>query len=209
MLKKLIPYWEDLYTSKPLDKFLQGVKDFFEDDEIKDDAIRQLHRYSQLEELRKKGVIDNNNYIEKQSEISTAAHDILKKISNQYLPILPVKAIAGLSGPQYAIEYQQIEEWKFIENKEIKNRIGIRVEGDSMNPLYIEGDILVCKRTTVENISERQTIVVVTTDNSIFLKNVRKVGSELELISLNTDFEPFKIPTRDIAELWFVESKTK
>lgn len=169
MLKKLIPYWVDLYAEKPLDRFLQEVKNYFEDGDIKKDAIRQMHRFSQLEELRRKGVLDNNDYIQKQTEISTAAFNILEKISNEYLPILPIKAVAGKnSGPYYLIEYQEIEEWRLVERTDVKNKIGIRVEGDSMKPLYIDGDILICKKTTIEQITERQPIIVVGRDNSVF-----------------------------------------
>jgi SOS-response transcriptional repressor LexA len=210
MLKKLTPYWEDMYTGKSLDKFLQAVKDYFEEDEIKEDAVRQLHRYSQLEDLRKKGVINNSDYIEKQSGISTAAFDILERIANEYLPILPVKAVAGNnSGPYYLIEYKEIEEWRLVKRGDIRNRIGIRVEGDSMNPIYLDGDILICKKTTIENVSERQPLIVVGRDNSIFLKNIKREGSMLELISLNSEYKPFKMPLRDVVEFWLVESKIK
>jgi hypothetical protein len=87
MLKKLIQVWDDSFSGDPLENFLQGVKDSIEYDEIRDEAIRQLHRLTQLEELRRKGVIKNEDYTQKQSEISTASNDILKKINSYYLPI--------------------------------------------------------------------------------------------------------------------------
>jgi len=210
LLKELISYWDDLYTSKPLDKFLQGVKHRFDDDEIREEAIRQLHRYFQLEELRKKGIISNDDYIQKQSEISNAAYDTLKKITSFYLPILPIRAIAGTNAaPQYSVDYKEIEEWKLIPKGDIKSKIGIRVEGDSMNPLYLDGDTLVCKRVVVDEVTERQTVVVVAKDDTIFLKKIKKKGSSLELISINPDFPSFDLPLREIAEIWLVDGKLK
>jgi SOS-response transcriptional repressor LexA len=209
-LRELILYWEDLYAGKPLDTFLKEVKKSFDDEEIKENSIKQLHRFFQLDELRKKGVIDKSDYIQNVTEISEAAYGILKTISSDYLPILPIMAVAGKSsGPYYSIEYHQIEEWKHMPKGKIKNRIGIRVEGDSMKPHYIDGDVLICRKTTLENVSERQPVVVVGTDNSLFLKNIRKNGSALELMSLNEEFETFELPLREVSELWLVETKTK
>lgn len=210
ILKRMARTWEDSFSSDPLEKFLKRVKDSIEYNDIRDEAIMQLHRLTQLDELRKKGVINNDDYSQKQSEISTATKSTLEKIINNYLPILPVTAMAGdLSGPQYSIEDHQIEEWKFTDKGNIRDRIGIRVEGDSMQPGYKEGDILVCKKTNLSAVTERQPVVVVGTDNSIFLKKVKKAGEDLELISLNPKYQPFKIPLDEILEIWVVEAKIK
>jgi phage repressor protein C with HTH and peptisase S24 domain len=210
ILKRMARTWEDSFSSDPLEKFLKRVKDSIEYNDIRDEAIMQLHRLTQLDELRKKGVINNDDYSQKQSEISTATKSTLEKIINNYLPILPVTAMAGdLSGPQYSIEDHQIEEWKYTDKGNIRDRIGIRVEGDSMQPGYREGDILICKKTSLISVTERQPVVVVGTDNSIFLKKVKKVDEDLELISLNPKYQPFRIPMAEILEIWVVESKIK
>ncbi|MFK8104263.1 MAG: helix-turn-helix transcriptional regulator [Saprospiraceae bacterium] len=210
MLKKYIPYWEDMYSLKPLEVFLKGVKDSFENEEIKEDAIRLLHRHSRLEAHRNKGVLDNKDYLTTESEISASAFEILKKISNEYLPILPVKAIAGdESGHQYAVESHEIEEWRLISKLETKGRIGIRVQGKSMQPLYKEGDILICKKMLLGRITERQNIVVVDVNNNIFVKRIKKKGDSIALVSLNEEFKTFEIPIDEIKEYWKVEEKIK
>lgn len=210
MLKKLVSVWEDLYTGKSLDKFLQGVRDYFDDEEINEEAIQLHHRYFLLNDQKKKNLISSPEYIQQQSEISTAAFSILKTITDTYLPILPVRAHAGPDGgPQYSIEYSQIEEWKHIPRGGIKNKIGIRVEGDSMNPAYMDGDILICKKTTIDNVSDRQPVVIVGHDNSIFLKKVKKVGSKIQMISINPEFPTFELSLREINEMWVVDSKIK
>jgi phage repressor protein C with HTH and peptisase S24 domain len=210
MLKELTQTWDVVYAKEQVDTFLQRVMDSIEYDEIRGEAMRQLHRWTQMEGQRRKGVLSNSDYSQKESEISSAALDILNKFTNFYLPILPVTAIAGTDlGAQYAIEYQQIEEWKHIPKGNIKGKIGIMVEGDSMKPAYLNGDILLCYKSTISNISDRQTVVVVTTDNSIFLKKIKKVENELHLISLNPDFKTFPIPIREVYEVWVVDSKIK
>jgi SOS-response transcriptional repressor LexA len=210
MLKELIQVWDISFAKDSVEKFLQGVMDTIEYDEIRDEAIAQLHRWTQLEGHRRKGVVGNDDFSKKEAEISSAAGDIKNKITNYYLPILPVTAIAGTdAGPQYAIEYQQIDEWKFISKGNIRHRIGIRVEGDSMKPAYLNGDILICSKTTINNVTERQPVVVVGTDNSIFLKRVKRSDNQLDLISLNPEYKTFQIPLREISEIWVVESKIK
>jgi len=210
MIRKLIPYWRKLFSESSLDKFLKEVLDSFEEDEIADEAIMLLHRFTQIDELRKKGIIDNKDYIQRLSEISDAGRTILSQINGNYLPILPIKAVAGReSGPHYTVEYHEIEDWKYLPKKDSKKKVGIRVDGNSMNPVYQDGDIIICCKTVIEDISERQAVIVVCKDNSIFLKNIKKSGGSLELISLNPKFLPFKIQLREIHEIWKVESKVK
>ncbi len=80
ILKRMARTWEDSFSSDPLEKFLKRVKDSIEYNDIRDEAIMQLHRLTQLDELRKKGVINNDDYSQKQSEISTATKSTLEKI---------------------------------------------------------------------------------------------------------------------------------
>lgn len=208
ILEKMARIWESSFSADSLEKFLKRVQGSISTYEIRDEAMMQLHKLTQLEELRKKGVINNDEYSQKQNEISTAFKSTLLKIINEYLPILPLTAMAGYnSGPQYAVQKQQIEEWKHIENGEIRDKIGIRVEGDSMQPGYLDGDILICSKSNLKSITERQAVVVVGIDNSVFLKRVKKVGDKLELTSLNPNYTPFEIPMNEVFEIWIVEDK--
>lgn len=208
VLEKMARVWESSFSDDSLEKFLKRVRTAISNYEIRDEAMMQLHKLTQLEELRKKGVINNDEYTQKVNEISTAFKGTLLKIMNQYLPILPLKAVAGYdSGPQYAVQKQQIEEWKYIEDGEIRDRIGIRVEGDSMQPGYSDGDILICSKSNLKSITERQPVVVVGIDNSVFLKRVKKSGNEIELHSLNPNYKPFKMQLDEVFEIWVVEDK--
>ncbi len=210
MLKKLMQHWENLYTDKTLDIFLRAVKDSFDSDELIDDVIKLLHRYNQLDRDKNNGILSNQDYMTLRSEISSSVFKIFKSITNNYLPILPVNAIAGTeSGHQYAVEGHEIEEWKYKEGIASKNRIGIRVQGQSMEPLYVDGDILVCEKLLLGNINERQKVVVVDTDNNIYIKQIKKNVNKLVLISINPKYEPFEIPLADIKEYWKVVNKLR
>jgi SOS-response transcriptional repressor LexA len=210
MLKSLIPYWQVLFSENSLDKFLKEVIESFDDDEITDNAVRQLHRYTQLNDLKLKGILGNDEYIRKLAEISDASERILKQISENYLPILPIKAVAGHeSGPHYTVEYHDIEDWKYLSKKNAKKKVGIRVDGESMNPLYSDGDILMCKKTVIEDVSEREAVIIVRRDNSIYLKYIKKEGSVLHMISLNPEFEKFDLHLSEVLEIWKVETKVK
>ena len=208
VLEKMARVWESSFSDDSLEKFLKRVRSSISSYDIRDEAMMQLHKLTQLEELRKKGVINNDEYSQKQNEISTAFKGTLLKIMNEYLPILPLKAVAGYeSGPQYAVQKQQIEEWKHIENGEIRDKIGIRVEGDSMHPGYSDGDNLICSKSNLKSITERQAVVVVGVDNSVFLKRVKRLGNEIELNSINPDYKPFKMALEEVFEIWVVEDK--
>lgn len=208
-IREFVHYWDDLFVREPLDKFLQYVKKSFDHEEISDESIELLHRHFQIEELRKKGSIDNNYFVQRQTEIAKAAGEILKKINSYYLPILSVPEIAENGfGSQYT-DSLQIEEWKYIEKGNIRNKIGVRVVGNAMIPAYSERDILVCARVNLSNISERNPVVIVTKDNNIFLKKIKKVETKLDLISLNPEYKTFQIPLDEIVEIWIVESKIK
>lgn len=208
VLDKMARIWEDSFSFDPFEKFLRKVQTSIDNYEIRDEAMMQLRKLTDLEDLNKKGVINNSEYSQKRNEISTAFKSTLHKIMNEYLPILPLTAFAGYdSGPQYAVQKRQIEEWKHIENGEVRDRIGIRVDGDSMEPGYLDGDIIICFKANLKSITERQAVVVVGIDNSVFLKRVRKVGNNLELISINPNYKPFTIPINEVFEIWVVEDK--
>lgn len=100
----------------------------------------------------------------------------MKKVNNYYLPILPIKSIAGYNTALYAIEYEQIDEWKYIKKGGVRHRIGIRIEGNNMLPLYKDGDILVCVKENIRNITERQPVVVVGIDSNIFLMSCPEIA---------------------------------
>ncbi len=210
IISDFLKYWREVFATKPLRVFLRDVMEEFDADSISDEVTTQLHRLTQLDELRKQGVISNADYILQRTEISTAAQNLLKKIEEQYLPILPVNAKAGSDpGFFYSITHANIEEWRYIEKGRIKNKIGIRVNGVSMEPDFYSGDILICSKTTLNKIRPSDPIIVVGKDNSVYLKHVIIEGNLLILKSINPEHDDFSLPLDDVLEVWLVETKIK
>ncbi len=58
-------------------------------------------------------------------------------------------------------------------------------------------------------ISSAQPVIVVGKDNSVYLKKTRVEANQLILISINKNFDEFKMPLDDVLELWLVETKLK
>lgn len=205
-----LKYWREVFATRPLREFLKEVMGQFDDEKVSDEVTALLHRLTQLDELRKQGVLSNADYILQRTEISTAAQNLLKTIEEQYLPILPVNAKAGMDpGFFYSITYSNIEEWRFLEKGRIKNKIGIRVNGTSMEPDFYSGDILICKKVLLADVKASQPVVVVGKDNSVYLKTIKIEKDQLILISINKDYEDFPLPLDDVLEIWLVEEKLK
>lgn len=209
MLKRLTTYWDSLYT-QDTGKFLEAVMDYFDDKELRFDVMQLLNRYNQISKERKKGLIESKEYIEILNQIGNMTLDVLKTIQTEYLPILPIKAFANNNpDTHYIIEHEEIEEWKRVKHQNVSDKIGIRVEGDSMNPHYQDGEILLCKKTTPDSIPTHKPIIVLTKDGRVFLKNAKRDSKSLKLSSLNTEYPPFELTIKEIEEIWEVETKIK
>lgn len=212
MIQDLIKYWNKQFATLPLDEFLEEAMNRFNDGLIGDELMLQLHIYNQLEDQKYKGYLTDNEYIKQQHDLSRETFKTVQKINSFLLPILPVKAKAGKShGHQYSIMHQDIYEWKFIKKGRMSNSIGIRVQGDSMEPEFKERDIVICKRVFSPPINDKSTMVVVTKENNIFLKKilVNYESEKIQMNSINPKYSSFEINKDDILEFWRVEDKIK
>ena len=172
----------------------------------------QLHQLNQANDKNYNGFLNDSQLVEKHDSISIDTMKTLQKINSFLLPILPAKAKAGTSyGHQYSILHQDIREWKHIKKGRVGNAIGIRVQGDSMEPEFSEGDILICKKIYAPSINQECVMVVVTKENNIFLKNVsiNNDSSMIQMNSVNKEYPSFELDQDDILEFWKVDQKLK
>lgn len=92
------------------------------------------------------------------------------------------------------------DEIKFPDN-EVKDSNGsyaLKVSGDSMEPVYRNGDIIVVSRGAAVRRGDR--VVVRTTKGEVMAKQlVRKTASKIELQSLNPDHADRSIPVNDVS----------
>lgn len=211
MIEELITYWNRQFATLPLDEFLNEAMSQFNEGLIGDELMYQLHAFNQLEEQQYKGYLENEEYVKQHKELSKETLKTVQKINKFLLPILPAKAKAGESvGQQYSIMHQEIKEWKHIKKGRVSNSIGIRIQGDSMEPEYMEGDIVICKKVFSPP-KEESTMVVVTKENNIFLKKVfiDQTSEKVRLRSLNSKYESFELSDEEVYDFWSVEQKLK
>ena len=123
------------------------------------------------------------------------------KNNSKWIPLIPTSAMAGrLSGDNCQIMPYEIESY-FIIPAFVKSDFCIRVEGNSMEPNYYNGDIIACKYVPMTDIwFQWGKVYVISTDQGVLVKHIEK-GSDKEhvmLVSDNPAYQPFEIPTDGI-----------
>ena len=76
----------------------------------------------------------------------------------------------------------------------------MQVTGDSMSPEYPSGSVIICKKINEKAFIEWGKVFVLDTPNGAVIKSVRKtdVDNEVECVSLNPAYQPFRIDTEFI-----------
>ena len=76
----------------------------------------------------------------------------------------------------------------------------MQVTGDSMSPEYPSGSVIICKKINEKAFIEWGKVFVLDTDNGAVIKSVRKTenDNEVECVSLNPAYQPFRIGTEYI-----------
>lgn len=83
-------------------------------------------------------------------------------------------------------------------NEENQGTYALEISGDSMEPLYRNGDVLVLSRDTAVRKGDR--VVVRTTKGEVMAKElVRKTAAKIELKSLNPAHPARTIPSNDVS----------
>lgn len=117
---------------------------------------------------------------------------------------VPVIGFAQAGSQGYFDEegYPQGDSWKEVSfpNSRTANDEGmyaLEINGDSMEPLYREGDILVLSPKS--KIKKGDRIVIKTTEGEVMAKElVKQSAANIEIKSINPDHKNRKIPTGDI-----------
>jgi phage repressor protein C with HTH and peptisase S24 domain len=93
--------------------------------------------------------------------------------------------------------------WEEVEFPDLSNEkvFALEVQGDSMQPLYRDGDVLVVSPTA--NVRKGDRVVVRTKGGEVTAKELkRRTAKSIELRSLNSEHPDRVIPTNEIA--WMV-----
>lgn len=174
--------------------------------------------YSLIENSQNGIVVDHIIKLSKIYDVTTdyllIGDTLLVKMSpdNGFLPLIRVDAQAGfLKNFQKEEARQDLEWYKIPGFKGSGNQKLFEVEGKSMLPTVLPGDIVVCQTQGLNDALEGSVVVVVTKEN-IFIKrlfyDVRKPGSLL-LKSDNPQNgeESHEIRKADINELMLIQGK--
>lgn len=124
-------------------------------------------------------------------------------IKTGFIPLLGF-AQAGSKGYFDEDGYPKGDAWdeiKFPEHEaapDFSGTYALEISGDSMEPLYRKGDILVLSRDATVRKGDR--VVVRTTKGEVMAKElVKKNSAKIEVKSLNPDHADRVIPTKDVS----------
>ena len=115
------------------------------------------------------------------------------------IPLIPVNAIGGalscVSG-----SYMEYECEKYIVPQFSGADFLIRVQGDSMVPKYIPGDIVACKRITDRLWFQWGKAYVVDTRQGVLIKRIEPSEKEgcISMRSENEKYKPFDLPEEEL-----------
>lgn len=125
--------------------------------------------------------------------------------SSKGIPLIPLEAVAGFPASDKEGVYLEDCERYIIPEFEAKGaNFLIRVSGDSMFPLYNNGDIIACRKISDILFFQWGGIYVLDTSQGALVKRVEEAEDDKEsilCISENPRFKPFRLPKSDIRSL--------
>lgn len=123
-----------------------------------------------------------------------------QELNNIGLPLLPYNAMAGaLSGSsldtmEYECEHYVIPAFNNAD-------FLVRVQGDSMMPRYYSGDIVACKKVSMNKLFfQWGKTYVLSTSQGVLIKRVDPGEKEdsVSIVSYNKEYQTFQLPMEDI-----------
>lgn len=145
---------------------------------------------------------DNEKLIEAHKTFGESA-----KSSNKQkgIPLIPIDAVAGFpSDDNDGVYMEDCEHYSIPEFEAKGANFLIRVSGDSMHPLYENGDIIACRKISDILFFQWGGIYVLDTSQGALVKRVEEAEDDKEsilCISENPRFKPFRLPKSDIRSL--------
>lgn len=116
----------------------------------------------------------------------------------EMIPVLPTDARAGTLA-EFADSVEAFNCERMV--SPIRGAdFAMQVTGDSMSPEYPSGSIILCKKINEKAFIEWGKVFVLDTANGAVIKSVRKTenDNEIECVSLNPAYQPFRIDTEYI-----------
>ena len=172
-------------------------------------TVKDVNKISEKLRVRKGWLLDGEGQMMKAPDEALDQIPAMPTKQNNHdgIPLIPTSAMAGaLSGDSITINEWDIET-RIVVPVFKKSDFCIRVDGDSMTPRYLRGDILACTRVHLTDLwFQWHKIYVIDTRQGVLVKHVEKGSDDdhIMLVSENPDYKPFEIPTSEIFGLAIV-----
>ena len=207
-------YISKLGTSNPNAKTLQKIADYFgvlksdidlrfkNKDDASDDGLEfhLLSNFSKLQKNRQQNVVAySSKQLKEQLQEENAKVISIKEAKDRYQTEYPVELLGYVS----AGTGEYLQDWKpeeiLVDNTPDKYDYALKVNGNSMEPLFADGQIIFVLKVTNENLFDLSNrIVVADLNGESYVKKLVVRHDELRLVSLNKEYED-KIVTENDA----------
>ena len=130
-----------------------------------------------------------------------------KKTSSRHkgIPLIPMEAIAGFPAiDNDGVSFDDCQHYSIPEFEAKGANFLIRVSGDSMTPLYCNGDIIACRKSSEIHFFQWGGVYVLDTSQGVLVKYVEECEKNDDCIlcvSENKRYKPFPLPKDDIRSL--------
>lgn len=201
-------------TSLPTMGNLQKIADYFgvlksdidlrfkNKDDASDDGLEfhLLSNFSKLQKNRQQNVVAySSKQLKEQLQEENAKVISIKEAKDRYQTEYPVELLGYVS----AGTGEYLQDWKpeeiLVDNTPDKYDYALKVNGNSMEPLFADGQIIFVLKVTNENLFDLSNrIVVADLNGEAYVKKLVVRHDELRLVSLNKKYED-KIVTENDA----------
>ncbi len=182
-----ISKWENGYTMPNADQFLMLCK-LYEVKDVLHSFLGDFVKYP-IERLNREGKQKVDEYIE--LLLASGLYSLDRKAEKvQVLRSLPLYDIAVSAGTGQFLDSSNYETVEVGSEVPMEGNFGVRISGDSMEPRFIDGQIVWVRQQQTLNNGE---IGIFLLDGNAFCKKLYKDEDKAKLISLNSKYAPIEI----------------
>lgn len=126
-------------------------------------------------------------------------------LSDRGIPLIPVDAFAGF-GTENSTQVMEYECEQYVVPSFKGAEFLIQVKGSSMYPKYASGDIVACKKLSLDTFFQWNKVYVADTEQGVLIKRIKKGETDgtVLLVSENPNYEPFELRREEISSLAIV-----
>ncbi|MDT8347987.1 MAG: S24 family peptidase [Flavobacteriaceae bacterium] len=112
------------------------------------------------------------------------------------IPLIPIDAMAGFGAGSHQVMEYDTRRYIVPEFTELKVDFMIRVKGSSMYPKYNSGDLVACKKLSLQDaFFQWNKVYVLDTEQGALIKRIRKTSQkdQVLIVSDNESYESFEL----------------